>query len=482
MVLRALSIENADDTASGYGGAVQNDQGGTLLVTDVNFSGDQATDGGAIDNGDDDGHGDLTVTASSFNNDTATNGGQTAGDGGAIDNGDHHGHGHVTITNGTFSNDIAFMNGGAIDNGDNFGEGDLLLSGSTLSDNVSDANNQNGFGDGGAIDNGDDDGHGDLTVTGSVLSGNSGGAPQTSGSSGGDGVGGAINNGNASGGYGALWVVRSDLVGNGGGDGGAIDNGNGTVSVVSSTLSGNESDGAGGAIESDNDMSVSRSVLANNLAGSNGGAIDNEGTLGHHCACLVVSGSTFYNNYAGEYQAGINYAGRYGAAGPPAPGQPTFGIAFSQADGGALENDGGSLLVLASTFSGDSEYGDSEIASTAGTVLLGADIIDETCQNGHGSWHDLGYNIGEDRSCLRGTRGDVAHGASKLAALADNGGPSWTMLPLKGSPALGAVPYGTTLRLGHGRVTLCPTTDQRGVKSTSGRPCDSGAVQLPAST
>jgi hypothetical protein len=184
-----------------------------------------------------------------------------------------------------------------------------------------------------------------------------------------------------------------------------------------------------------------------------------------------VSDATFYDNYAGEYQAGILQ--------PASPRRP-FGVAFSQANGGAINSNGGSLLVWGSTFSGDGEYGDAEIESDAGAVLLGADIIDETCQKGGGSWHDLGYNIGVDQSCLRGTRGDVDHGASKLGAVADNGGPNWTMLPLKGNPALGAVPYGTTLRLGGGRVSLCPTTDQRGVKSTPGRPCDAGAVQLPA--
>jgi hypothetical protein len=51
------------------------------------------------------------------------------------------------------------------------------------------------------------------------------------------------------------------------------------------------------------------------------------------------------------------------------------------------------------------------------------------------------------------------------------------MLPLKGNPALGAVPYRTTLRLGGGAITLCPAADEREVKSTPGRPCDAGAVQ-----
>lgn len=100
--------------------------------------------------------------------------------------------------------------------------------------------------------------------------------------------------------------------------------------------------------------------------------------------------------------------------------------------------------------------------SGAGTMVVAADIFDGGCDKVGGTWHDLGYNVGDDRTCLRGTRGDVDHGASWLGGLAANGGPTQTMLPLKGNPALGAVPFGTTLTLGASRVILCPASDQRG--------------------
>jgi hypothetical protein len=72
----------------------------------------------------------------------------------------------------------------------------------------------------------------------------------------------------------------------------------------------------------------------------------------------------------------------------------------------------------------------------------------------------------------------VDQGASRLGGLAANGGPTQTMVPLQSNPALGDVPYGTTLTLGGGKVIICPTTDQRGVKGLPGRACDSGAVQV----
>jgi hypothetical protein len=147
-------------------------------------------------------------------------------------------------------------------------------------------------------------------------------------------------------------------------------------------------------------------------------------------------------------------------------------------------------MVWSSTFSGNQAFGDGDTiyadddighqGNRAGTMVVAADIFDGGCDKVGGTWHDLGYNVGDDRTCLRGTRGDVAHGPSRLGGLAANGGPTQTMLPLEGNPALGAVPFGTTLTIGGSKVILCPASDQRGVKSTPGRPCDTGAVQVPA--
>jgi hypothetical protein len=54
-----------------------------------------------------------------------------------------------------------------------------------------------------------------------------------------------------------------------------------------------------------------------------------------------------------------------------------------------------------------------------------------------------------------------------------------TILPLKGNPAIDAVPYPTKVTLHRRPVELCPSTDQRGVRTTSRRSCTAGAVQLP---
>jgi hypothetical protein len=476
--VRALTIEDADDTVSPYGGGAQNIQGGTLTVVGVTFSGDEGTDGGAIDNGDNHGDGTLAVSGSTFTNDTASNAAGIAGDGGGIDNGDHGGEGTVSVAGSKFSDDSSVVDGGAIDNGDNTGNGTVSVLGSKFDSNLSDDGNPNSPGDGGAIDNADHSGHGTLTVSTSLLTNNSGGG--TYGNSGNMGNGGAIDNGDQ-GGDGTVTVSGSALADNSGGNGGAINNVNGAVSLSASTVAYNQAVLQGGGIENSNDLTVSGSLLTGNESAGDGGAIDNAASSAVSCACAVVSVSTFSNN-----QAGVLYAAPFRPAGSP---RLPSGIGYSPAGGGAIDNGGfgvGSLLLWASTFTGNSETQGGQVDSGdavkpgqpgSTTILLAANIFDGTCHKGGGTWHDLGYNVGDDGTCLRGTKGDVDHGASKLAGLADNGGPTYTILPLAGNPAIGLVPYGTTLRLGGAPVALCPTTDERGKKSAPGRACDAGAVQ-----
>ena len=69
--------------------------------------------------------------------------------------------------------------------------------------------------------------------------------------------------------------------------------------------------------------------------------------------------------------------------------------------------------------------------------------------------------------------------AADLGALAANGGPTQTLLPLPGNPGISLVPDPTSVQVGgegHGPV---PTTDQRGTASATGFACTSGAVQVP---
>ena len=435
-----LTVQNADNTLNGSGGAIQNDSGGTLSVSACKFLRDSATQGGAIDNADSRGTGTLTVSGSTFTANTATGSAGTTYDGGAIDNADLGGTGTATISGSTFTaNTVGYgavintgstvLDGGAIDNADNGGKGTLTVSGSTFSGNSARIVLGNYAGGGGAIDNGDDAGIGTLAVSASVFSGNSAH------------YGGAISHGAGTG-----TVSTSMFSGNIAGYGGAICNGwtgSGTFSVSGSTFSANRANSLGGAIDNGNDIGSGFS------------------------STLSVSASTFSGNSAtGNANAPDSFPG----------GQPGLMMGY----GGAIDNEHtGTLAVSGSTFASNSAKNGGGSINNFDIFSVAADIFNGPCDEAGGeTWNDEGYNVGADASCLSGGTGDVSHGAGLLGPLAHNGGPTETMLPLGANPALGVVPLNTTVKLNGLSVTLCPTTDQRGDQSISGQACDAGAVQV----
>ncbi|TAK98126.1 MAG: hypothetical protein EPO07_12375, partial [Verrucomicrobia bacterium] len=88
--------------------------------------------------------------------------------------------------------------------------------------------------------------------------------------------------------------------------------------------------------------------------------------------------------------------------------------------------------------------------------------------NAYGTFTDAGHNLSSDNTpTLAGT----SHNSfdAKLGLLADNGGPTKTMLLLAGSPAINA-----------GDANLFPEIDQRGDERPSGTRCDIGAVEMDA--
>ena len=384
------------------------------------------------------------VTIRHADNTTAT------GLGGAIEN--IHG-GYVSVSRSTFLDDYANADGGAIDNADITGTGTLIVSESTFLGNYAEND------DGGAIANADVDGHGSVVVSSSTFLGNSAI----------NGDGGAIDNGDTRG-DGRLVVSGSAFVGNVAARAGAIDNADnarGTLSVTGSSFTGNVSaDDDAGAIDNADwggtgTLIVSRSTFSGNKTIGDGGAIDNADNDATSRGTLIVSASTFSGNIADVY-------------------------------GGAIDNanfDGkGTAVVSTSTFSANSANNiyEGDDARGGGVMSTGkysaiwvvADIFNGACRRVGGTWEDEGYNVGSNGSCLGRARGDVGHGANRLGPLAYHGGPIMTILPLKGNPAIDAIPYRTTVTLSRRPVELCPATDERGVLTTSKRSCNAGALQL----
>jgi uncharacterized repeat protein (TIGR01451 family) len=235
---------------------------------------------------------------------------------------------------------------------------------------------------------------------------------------------------------GTVTITGSTFTGDHGGDGGAIDTGDGafnggtgSVTVTASTFTGNTAF-AGGAID-----------IGDNFGGGS----------------VQVTASTFSGNTA-------SYGG--GAIG-------------SGAGGGR-----GSVTVTGSTFTGNTAAFGGTIASGAGlggTVQVAGDLFDGSCYQPGGTWTDGGYNAGTDTSCFKGGPGDTSGTAVHTdlqPGLTGNGGPTQTIEPTTGNPAIGVMTvHPVTVTLGGSQVTLCPATDQRGYSETPGGRCDAGAVQ-----
>ncbi|MEO5627220.1 MAG: choice-of-anchor Q domain-containing protein [Dokdonella sp.] len=220
--------------------------------------------------------------------------------------------------------------------------------------------------------------------------------------------------------YGLLTVRASTFSNNAGtasnADGGAIENDSGQLRVISSTFNGNNAARHGGAIYSNFDFSVINSTFNANTANS-GGAIYQDGTGESSIVFATIVANV--------------------------------GTAFS----GGVYNDG-----LASS-----------------TLTISRSIISG---NGNGNCDGVlisgGYNLwAGTTTCPFSAPGDLGATTPTLTpgALANNGGPTLTMLPAGGNVAINHVPSAQC---------LIPV-DQRGAVRPSGAGCDSGAVEVGGS-
>jgi hypothetical protein len=224
-----------------------------------------------------------------------------------------------------------------------------------------------------------------------------------------------------------------------GGYGGAIAN-SGTLTLTGCDLFNNTSPANnGGAIYSIGTLTVVGSIFSGNTTGAGGGAIASS------AGTLTVENSTFSDNTSSA--GGAIFA--QGAA--TVQNSTFFGNNPTTGPGGGIFN-GGTMTVSNTTVTGNAVDG---IWNNGSQPLTVSNSI-------------VSGNIGADcDNC--GTQGsnNLIGGTPKLGPLQYNGGITQTIMPLPGSPAIGAG-SGSTL-----------STDQRGfVRSTgSGVASDLGAVQ-----
>jgi predicted outer membrane repeat protein len=217
--------------------------------------------------------------------------------------------------------------------------------------------------------------------------------------------------------YGLLNVRFSTFSGNSAtsttsGDGAAIANPSGELRVTASTFNGNSAGRYGGAIYSEGDMVVTNSTFNANTGSSGGGAI----------------------YQAGSGTSSVDFATIVGNSAPY---------------GAGIYNDG-----LASS-----------------TLTIGKSIVAaNTTGNCDGVLQTAGYNLSNGTGCggVFTGPGDLINQTLPMAALAANGGPTQTMLPQGGNPAINHVPS----------LQCTLPADQRGAGRPFGAGCDSGAVEV----
>jgi len=219
-----------------------------------------------------------------------------------------------------------------------------------------------------------------------------------------------------------------------GSSGGGINNG-GTLAVTSSTISGNNALPSGAGIYNTGSLTVAASTISGNtvpgtcIVSAAGGGIWNTGSL-------TVGLSTFTANSA---------------------------VGCANGSGGAIASPSGSVTITGSTFSGNSaDGGGGAIFFNGGTNLLASNILSgNAAPDVYGTYTNGGGNL-------------IGVSNLNLAPLGNYGGPTQTMIPLPGSPAICQT---NTEELSVG-LNIPP--DQRGLPLDSNCPSqfvDTGAVQ-----
>jgi uncharacterized repeat protein (TIGR01451 family) len=270
------------------------------------------------------------------------------------------------------------------------------------------------------------------------------------------------------------------------------------VSISGLTISGGNISGAnGGGILNNSTLTLTNDIVSGNTAGtsSGGGGIFNNG------ATLTLTNSTVSGNTANSGSGGgifilggtinltnstMNGNAAHGGAGSaiPDPGQ-----------GGAIFNNGGTLTVTNSTLSGNSTTGGGSgavgggIFNSSGTTNIRNTIVANNAgANGpdlFGTINSQDYNlIGNtiDSTITGTTTHNIINQSANLGALANNLGPTLTMLPLPGSPAINAgnpanLPPDTFDTDGDTNTAEILPIDQRGFPRVTGANFDIGAVE-----
>lgn len=242
--------------------------------------------------------------------------------------------------------------------------------------------------------------------------------------------------------------------------GGGIYNCFGTLTVTDSIITGNNIRGGNGTFGYGGGIyncPSSTLTLINTTISENsaeiGGAICNGGAL-------MIINSTFSGNVAhGPKGGGIANYGFLSITNSTFSGNSSGGLAGGILNGGLFQS-AGTILINNSTFSGNSAGDGGGIFNVKGSMVFvhNSIVANNAGENCHGTFNSIGYNLSSDNSCTFDDAGDLNNTDPLLGPLQNNGGPTETMALLPGSPAIDA---GNPRGCRDGKGPLLKT-DQRG--------------------
>jgi parallel beta-helix repeat protein len=346
--------------------------------------------------------------------------------------------------------------------------GDVGVSDSTFSDN-----HDTGSGDGGG-----------LRVVSAVATVKISGSTFTGNTT--TGWGGAFEQDTGEGGIGsaatgvfALEVDHSTITGNtadSDGAGGLDTEDSAQITIIQSTISDNHGGLGGGllAIGEANSLLVDASTVSGNTADGNGGGVlvsGNTNPAESQSSALFLN-STVTRNTSGSFGA-INVGGPVTLT----HATVTDNTSEGHVDSEALATSGRGVSAQAvgddaANLSADTltSFG-SVVALPHGAGNCSSGTIEEaSAESVSIPSTDQGYNFSDDDTCgfTASTSNVRTPNDPVLGPLADNGGPTQTLLPLATSPLLDAIPP----------ATCGAVVDQRGVTRPQGTGCDIGAVEV----
>jgi hypothetical protein len=219
------------------------------------------------------------------------------------------------------------------------------------------------------------------------------------------------------------------------------------VTVSGSTFADNAvagTDVIGGGVHTRGPLTVEDSTFVGNTATGSGTAWGGAIQTPAATQTVRIEGSTFVDNRA---------------TGPSGNGGHAVASSSSSA-----------AMVLSTVVAGAGGPGSELVAPSGSFVIAGVAVESPGIACGAGVTSG-GYNVTSDATCPVAA-GDLPSTVLGLGPLADNGGPTPTVLPPVGSPVVDAVPAGTA-GLCDGTVPL----DQRGLHRPVGAGCDVGAVE-----